>query len=72
MDQILNPNRISGALGQADPLRLRAIEMVIVHGERVLTKQQPYIAVATNSSDVVTQFNLLLQAVKVHGLIASE
>jgi hypothetical protein len=68
MNQIQNPSKIPGALGQVDPLRLRAIEMVIVHGERVLTKQQPAIDDGLTDAQKVAA---ILTAMRSHGLIAS-
>jgi hypothetical protein len=41
-----------------------------IAGTQVVTAQQPAIADATNAVDVITQFNLLLAALRIHGLIA--
>jgi len=43
---------------------------VNIAGVQVLTNQQPAIADATGAGDVVAQSNLLLPALRVHGLIA--
>ena len=41
-----------------------------IGGTQVVTSQQPAVADATGAGDVVTQLNLLLAALRVHGLIA--
>jgi len=41
-----------------------------IGGTQVVTSQQPAIADATGAGDVVAQLNLLLAALRVHGLIA--
>ena len=46
-----------------------AINKYCVNGTQVVGAQQPAIANATTSSDVITQFNLLLNSLRIHGLI---
>lgn len=50
---------------------LNTTGFIYQNGTQILRGQQEAVADATNSTDVVTQFNLLLKKVRNHGLIAT-